>query len=854
MSDTIHEVKYDVAAKLKVINLKQLSLLPEKVFSFGDYKITMSAENVRFAMLRICFLQIAGTLRDEFEMIYRNEYRDIQQVKDNTLDQVAMFINSVLEGTYDLLVSQGMEGIDFDTYVKTYYASHFNFYSYYKDAALDKDGFGRQYDADVTRLKIVGGLYRNVYKVIYAYCGAINDIFGIKAQDTSNECKAKAEKLFKELLQMDKGKEKCIAEILNNDPYKKEAYEYAILNGLDVNCELGEIAKLASIDITDTVMMYIKRFYGTLDKSDRVALASARALFQGTLNKYHIPLTDCHVLSQINMLIDSLTNSESDCLDRYYKAVEEPFILFAEKLHRINDGFHKGIYYVGEGRDGTRALKEYVTTVLNIPDICNNVPFVAWRERDSSQMSFFFTEKEVCFAHPMNGYNVIDSEPIRVPLSDVKEFGAKHRPKKQSQLVAILNNGENVEPGFEFDKIDTSYYLGVFQFCSTIARELSSYLYSTSETEDAQDEAYQIETLSSDKSALTFSRPRPAALEPDTKTSGIELSKDLAAEAEQKKSVPVQEEAPLVQAPVTEGLIAESTAAEPPVEEAVLDEVADLAALVNHTARTDESDSETTDKETSVEGTGKGALDAEAESTDTRKRRKKLLKKEESKEEKETKEIKGTKERRSKRKSSKETAPQENADKDNKVQEAAAGADKESVAEPVSKTDTVSKPASVSEEAAEPVNITGSAAESAPAEISYAQLARVEELCLDFAEKNKNTFEVTPKLLRTFKLTESDKVYTGYDSSILANGKSGFVITDKGIYCKMPLKKTLFVSWSDYSRCADVRFKNDFEGVIFVGELPVAYIMTMSNGPEKNSLYELFVILLNTLRSPAETK
>ena len=766
MSDTIHEVKYDVATKLKVINLKQLSLLPEKVFNFGDYKITMSPEKVRFSMLRICFMQIAGTLRDEFEDIYRSEYTDIQVIKDNTLDQVAMFINSVLEGTYDLLVSQGMEGMDFDTYVKTYYASHFDFYSYYKAAALDKDGFGQKYDMDETRVKIVGGLYKNVYKVIYAYCGAIGDVFHIKAQDTSDECKEKADKLFQELLQLEKGKESIIAEILNNDPYKKEAYEYAIMNGLDVNCELGEIAKLASVDITDTVMVYIKRFYGTLDKSDRVALASARALFQGTLNKYHIPTSSCHVLSEIDIMIDSLTSSESDSLNEYYEMVKEPFFLYAEKLHRINDGFHKGIYYVGEGKDGTGALKEYVTTVLSIPDISNNVPVIAWKERDSAQMSFFFTEKEVCFSHPMNGCNVIDSEPIKVPISEIKDFGAKHRPKKQSQLVAMLNNGENVEPGFEFDKIDTSYFLGIFQLGMNIVRELSIYLGTADGDEETLEEASQIETLSTEPAVIEKLVPEQTQT-PEATLTGIELFKSITAANESKKAAAQEAEQKEAEQKKAEQKKAEQKIAEQKTAE-TKDEVP--------------KDAEPSQAE------------AQAPSTQD------------------------------------EKTPDLAEDKGKEVDTQSADVQEK---QPEKKDEAVT--------------------EAPPIELSYAQLSRIEELCMSFAEKNSNTYVVTPKMISKFKIPESEKVYTGYDSSILANGKSGFVITDRGIYCKMPLKKIIFTSWGEFARCSAVRFKNDFEGVVYVGDIPAAYVMTMNNGPEKNSLFELFTVILNSLRTNEAT-
>ena len=362
-------------------------------------------------------------------------------------------------------------------------------------------------------------------------------------------------------------------------------------------------------------------------------------------------------------------------------------------------------------------------------------------------------------------------------------------------------------------------------------------------------------------SALAMSAPRSsAAFKKETKTVETELSESI--KAETKKNI---EEAaptkPVVDKSATKGAVAQDLVEQKPeaqetaTEEQIQDEVADLAAMVNHTYTSASNETEGHSESANEEGTATAdvaASDDSEEETDSKKLRKRRFKKE-AKEVKETgsnkADEKDAKQSRSRKKASKESASKDSAE-ESKVQE---GTSEVSNAEDVNSKVINSEAANADTTSAEATVAAVAIAEPATVEISYSQLARVEELCLDFAEKNKNIFEVTPKLLRTFKLSESEKVYTGYDSSILANGKSGFVITEKGIYCKMPLKKNQFIPWSDYSKCSDVKFKNDFEGVIYVGELPVAYIMTMSNGPEKNNLYELFVILLNTLRAPEAT-
>lgn len=707
MSEAIHEVKYDVAAKLKVINLKQLSLLPEKKFSFAGYEVTMSPEAVKFAMLRICFLQIAKTLSEEFDEIYRSEYVNLYKVKNNTLDQVAMFINAVLEGVYDLLVSQGMENVDFDAFVKTYYASRFDFYSYFKEAALDKSISESSFSADETRVKIVAGLYKNIYKVIYAYTGAIEDYFGVKACDVTSENKKRADKMFQELLQLEKGKEKMIADILNCDPYKKEAYEFAVLKDIDKKRELGDIAKLCSVDLSDTAIMYIYEVYKTVDRSDRIALSAAMNSFREILNRYHIPETRCSVLPEIEQTVAKLTRIENSRIEDYYRQVRLPFIKYAEKLRRVNDGFHIGIVYVGDGKDGTKALRDYAALVISEDKRDKLIPILAWKDTAPDKETFFFTENEVCVGKAVSGGKGPRTEFVSADLSEIKDFGAKHQPKKSSELVAMMSDGSTKELGFTFDKIDTSYFLGIFQLSAAIVKELR-----------------EQRELSGDKGK------NQGAVADSGESSVVEyefIGNSDMTEANAKTS--------------TQKIISESDRLEAKLN-------AGIDALRSGDSKEGQPDKE---KAPLPEGEVSPTMKAENE------------------------------------------VPEE-----------------------------------------QPANVN---------------TANIEELCRVFTTSTKNDFEASQKLISKLGADEEEKVFAGYDSSILTNGKSGFLITEKGIYCKIPFKKQYFTSWEDFAKSSDIRFKNDFEGVIFAGDNPVAYIMTLNVEDDKKKLFELFNSLHESFKS-----
>lgn len=98
----------------------------------------------------------------------------------------------------------------------------------------------------------------------------------------------------------------------------------------------------------------------------------------------------------------------------------------------------------------------------------------------------------------------------------------------------------------------------------------------------------------------------------------------------------------------------------------------------------------------------------------------------------------------------------------------------------------------------------------------------VEELCEDFLScHDKTIFMIPDKMIPCFGIPNGEKIYIAHDDTLLKTGKNGFIITERGIYCRgMSDKQTYFTSYTNLAKVATIIIKM---GEILADDNKVAY-------------------------------
>ena len=81
----------------------------------------------------------------------------------------------------------------------------------------------------------------------------------------------------------------------------------------------------------------------------------------------------------------------------------------------------------------------------------------------------------------------------------------------------------------------------------------------------------------------------------------------------------------------------------------------------------------------------------------------------------------------------------------------------------------------------------------------------VETICKKFlsykdTEIVNNALNNKKVLINALQIEPGDKIYILHDTSLFRRGKSGFAVTDKGIYVKEPRQDTQIVYWKDFKK------------------------------------------------------
>ena len=121
--------------------------------------------------------------------------------------------------------------------------------------------------------------------------------------------------------------------------------------------------------------------------------------------------------------------------------------------------------------------------------------------------------------------------------------------------------------------------------------------------------------------------------------------------------------------------------------------------------------------------------------------------------------------------------------------------------------------------------------------VSKKTLKKIEERCSDFVWNNYDKFDYNDyKVVLEFNLND-ENVYLTHDDTLFKNGKNGFAITNRGIYCRGMFQS--YNSFTSYKELSKVSFFYTSNGEIFsnTGD-KVAYIT--GSKEEKWNLEKLF--------------
>ncbi|MBR4208086.1 MAG: zinc ribbon domain-containing protein [Lachnospiraceae bacterium] len=88
-------------------------------------------------------------------------------------------------------------------------------------------------------------------------------------------------------------------------------------------------------------------------------------------------------------------------------------------------------------------------------------------------------------------------------------------------------------------------------------------------------------------------------------------------------------------------------------------------------------------------------------------------------------------------------------------------------------------------------------------------ITKIKEKCDEYLDNlygnRYERFKVTDKLRVGLGIPNEEITFLGFDNTIFRNGKSGFAITEKGIYCRITYDKTYFISYGEYRKVSELK-------------------------------------------------
>lgn len=123
----------------------------------------------------------------------------------------------------------------------------------------------------------------------------------------------------------------------------------------------------------------------------------------------------------------------------------------------------------------------------------------------------------------------------------------------------------------------------------------------------------------------------------------------------------------------------------------------------------------------------------------------------------------------------------------------------------------------------------------------------IQKMCSEFlARVGTDEYKVTEKLLNTLGIPQSEKVLLAHDDSFSKSGKDGFVITEKGIYCREFLqRKTTFTTFSELQQNASqIAWGDKLHTLIKIGNKTLTYYTSVGN--TKNQIMQLLKSIAKT--------
>ena len=102
----------------------------------------------------------------------------------------------------------------------------------------------------------------------------------------------------------------------------------------------------------------------------------------------------------------------------------------------------------------------------------------------------------------------------------------------------------------------------------------------------------------------------------------------------------------------------------------------------------------------------------------------------------------------------------------------------------------------------------------------------IEKCCKEFLEEvgsSANSFVVSDKLRRGLGIRTEERGLIGYDFTILGSGKNGFAITERGLYCREMMSSAYFMSFKDFSKTAELSWKDDTHAQILADGKAITY-------------------------------
>lgn len=122
------------------------------------------------------------------------------------------------------------------------------------------------------------------------------------------------------------------------------------------------------------------------------------------------------------------------------------------------------------------------------------------------------------------------------------------------------------------------------------------------------------------------------------------------------------------------------------------------------------------------------------------------------------------------------------------------------------------------------------------AKINKQILGAIQTLCGNFLKVHPGSaFTVSQELLREHGVGKDEKIFLGHDDTLFHTGKNGFVMTNKGIYCREMMEKTSFTSYAALERTRGEIYSRF--SCIYVDNFKLAYIST-----ERSAIKDLIAL------------